>query len=339
MEKLVKNITRLITLHNCVIIPGVGALLAHRVPAYYSAKEKVFMPPHRSLAFNPQVTLNDALLQSEYMADGLMSFDEASECLANDIDKLRIKLSEAGVVCLGDLGTFTMDIDGKIAFTPNANGIDDPCNFGFEPLVIAPLSELKKKDIVIKRSSVSKYVSAVAAVIVAIFVLIPFGNSIYNNDIQLSIAGFAPVENTAKAVVAETTVTEAVAVEDVCDIAPVEETVTAHIFTEPAIVEPVAVEEPQQVTEEVAPAVANEVVTAPQENQKQFHIIVASTPNAKKAQQAIEELSTVFKADYKVVEGDRRFRIAIESYSTETETNIALERIHATFPDAWVFIK
>lgn len=334
MEKLVKNITRLIALHNCVIIPGVGALLAHRVPAYYSAKEKVFMPPHRSLAFNPQVTLNDGLLQSEYMADGLMSFDEASESLANDIDKLRMKLSGAGVVCFGDLGTFTMDIEGKIAFTPNANGIDDPCNYGFEPLAIAPLCELKKKDIVIKRSSIGKYVSAVAAAIVAIFVLIPFGNSIYNNDIQLSIAGFTPVEKTTKTVVAETMVAE-----NVCDIAPVEETVTAHIFTEPAIVEPVAVEEPQQVTEEVAPAVANEVVTAPQENQKQFHIIVASTPNAKKAQQAIEELSTVFKADYKVVEGDRRFRIAIESYSTETETNIALERIHATFPDAWVFIK
>ena len=332
MEKLVRNITRLIALHNCVIIPGVGALLAHRVPAYYSAKEKVFMPPHRSLAFNPQVTLNDALLQSEYMADGLMSFDEASECLANDIDKLRIKLSEAGVVCLGDLGTFTMDIDGKIAFTPNANGIDDPCNFGFEPLVIAPLSELKKKDIVIKRSSISKYVSAVAAAIVAIFVLIPFGNSIYNNDIQLSIAGFAPVENTAKAVVAETTVTEAVAVEDVCDIAPVEETVTEHIFTAP-----VATEEATEVavtTTETAPVAETETV----KKTKQYSIIVASTPNPENAQLAISQLSRKMKADYKVVEGDRRFRIAIESYDNEADASIALQRVHETFSDAWICI-
>ena len=309
-----------------------GALLAHRVPAYYSAKEKVFMPPHRSLAFNPQVTLNDALLQSEYMADGLMSFDEASECLANDIDKLRIKLSEAGVVCLGDLGTFTMDIDGKIAFTPNANGIDDPCNFGFEPLVIAPLSELKKKDIVIKRSSISKYVSAVAAAIVAIFVLIPFGNSVYNNDIQLSIAGFTPVENTAKAVVTEATVTETVAVEAVCDIAPVEETVTEHIFTAPVATEEVA--EVAVTTTETAPVAETETV----KKTKQYSIIVASTPNPENAQLAISQLSRKMKADYKVVEGDRRFRIAIESYDNEADASIALQRVHETFSDAWICI-
>lgn len=331
MEKLVKNITRLITLHNCVIIPGVGALLAHRVPAYYSAKENIFMPPHRSLAFNPEVTLNDALLQSEYMTDGLLSFDEANECLANDIDKLRMKLSGAGVVCFGDLGTFTMDIEGKIAFTPNANGIDDPCNYGFEPLAIAPLCELKKKDIVIKRSSIGKYVSAVAAAIVAIFVLIPFGNSIYNNDIQLSIAGFTPVENTTKAVV-----TEAVVAENVCDIAPVEETVTGHIFTAPHAIEK-TVDETTEVaatTTETDPAATIETV----KKTKQYSIIVASTPSPENAQLAISQLSRKMKADYKVVEGDRRFRIAIENYDNSSDAGTALERIHETFPDAWIYI-
>ena len=79
MENLVKNISRLIAQHNCVIIPGVGAFLAHRVPACYNAKERVFMPPHRALVFNPQVTVDDALLLSEYMDDGTMSYEEAGE--------------------------------------------------------------------------------------------------------------------------------------------------------------------------------------------------------------------------------------------------------------------
>jgi hypothetical protein len=330
-------------------MPGVGAFLAHRVPAYYSAAERVFMPPHRELGFNPQVTVDDALLLSEYMSDGMMSYEEANRSLANDIDSLRSRLSDNGIVCFGDLGTFEMDINGKISFTAKANSIDDPHNYGFEPLLIAPLKELKKKDIVIKRSSISRYISAIAAAIVAIFVLIPIGSSIYDSSIQLSVAGFVPVENVAKPVVtiqdaAETPVVVEERAEAVCEVAPVEDTVPAHIFTAPTETESVAIEEieqvveVEQVTEEVVPTVG-EPATVVNENKKQYHIIVASTPNAKNAQQAIFELSTRVKADYKVVEGDRRFRIAIESYDNEADTNVALERIHTTFPDAWVFIK
>ena len=332
MEKLVKNISKLIAQHNCVILPGMGAFLAHRVPAYYSVAEKVFMPPHRSLGFNPQVTIDDALLLSEYMSDGLLSYEEANRCLADDIDSLRSKLSSTGVVCFGDLGTFTMDIEGKISFAPKENCIDDPYNYGFEPLAISPLSSLKKKDIVIKRSSIGRYASVVAAVIIAIFVLIPFGNSIYDSGVQLSVAGFTPVEKTVKPMKNSVTV---------CDIAPVEETVTAHIFTTVSdTVEPADVAEDTQVKEVEIPV----STTAPgtnftvEENSKQYSIIVASTPNPKNAQLAITELSRKMTADYKVVEGGRRFRIAIESYDNEADANIALERIQATFSDAWVYI-
>ena len=316
-------------------MPGVGAFLAHRVPACYNATEKVFMPPHRALAFNPQVTVDDALLLSEYMGDGTMSYEEANECLHSDIDALRLKLADTGILYFGDLGTFKMDIDGKISFTPNENSIDDPYNYGFEPLAIAPLKELKKKDIVIKRSNISKYISAVAAAIVAIFVLIPIGSSIYNDDAQLSVAGFAPVEKSVRPV-AVTPVSDAV-----CEIAPVEETVTAHIFTtsEASLaVEEAQIVEPQAPVTTVADATAQEVKEEVKEISRQYSIIVASTPNPDKAQLAITELSRKMQADYQVVQGDRRFRIAIESYETEADANAALERIQATFSDAWVYI-
>ena len=316
-------------------MPRVGAFLAHRVPACYNATEKVFMPPHRALAFNPQVTVDDALLLSEYMGDGTMSYEEANECLHSDIDTLRLKLADSGILYFGDLGTFNMDIDGKISFTPNENSIDDPYNYGFEPLAIAPLKELKKKDIVIKRSNISKYISAVAAAIVAIFVLIPIGSSIFNNDAQLSVAGFAPVEKSVRPV-AVTPVSDAV-----CEIAPVEETVTAHIFTtseaSPAV-EEAQIIEPQAPVTTVADATAQEVKEEVKEISRQYSIIVASTPNPDKAQLAITELSRKMQADYQVVQGDRRFRIAIESYETEADANAALERIQATFSDAWVYI-
>lgn len=287
------------------------------------------MPPHRALVFNPQVTVDDALLLSEYMDDGTMSYEEAGECLANDIEAMRQKLSSTGILCFGDLGTFNMDIEGKISFTANENSIDDPYNYGFEPLAIAPLRELQQKDIVIKRSNIGKYISAIAAAIVVIFVLIPLGSSIYNRDTQLSVAGFTPVEKSAR-----TVTVVAPASESVCEIAPVEETVTAHIFTTPEISAP-AIEEAK--LEPIAPAVGENVEIA-EEISKQYSIIVASTPNSDKAQLAITELSRKMQADYQVVQGDRRFRIAIESYSNEADANAALERIQATFSDAWIYI-
>lgn len=287
------------------------------------------MPPHRALVFNPQVTVDDALLLSEYMDDGTMSYEEAGECLANDIEAMRQKLSSTGILCFGDLGTFNMDIEGKISFTANENSVDDPYNYGFEPLAIAPLRELQQKDIVIKRSNIGKYISAIAAAIVVIFVLIPLGSSIYNRDTQLSVAGFTPVEKSAR-----TVTVVAPASESVCEIAPVEETVTAHIFTTPEI-PALAIEEAK--LEPIAPAVEENVEIA-EEISKQYSIIVASTPNSDKAQLAITELSRKMQADYQVVQGDRRFRIAIESYSNEADANAALERIQATFSDAWIYI-
>ncbi|MBR5593704.1 MAG: SPOR domain-containing protein [Bacteroidaceae bacterium] len=335
MENLVKNISKLIAVHNCVIMPGVGAFLAHRIPAYYNATEKLFMPSRRTLGFNPQVTVDDALLQSEYMSEGMLTYEEANDRLQNDIETLRLNLSNNGVLCFGDLGTFSMDINGKISFTPNENGIDDPYNYGFEPLAIAPLSEIKKKDIVIKRSSIGKYASIAAAIIVALFVLVPFGNSIYNSDIQLSVAGFTPV----KSITTPSTPATEIAI---CEIAPVEETVTAHIFTTnettPAVEETVAVELGTPVTTAAIEKAVEDAIEVIEENTKQYSIIVASTPNPEKAQLAITELSRKMEAEYKVVEGDRRFRIAIESYGTEADANVALKRIQETFSDAWVYI-
>ena len=424
MERLVKNITRLIAHHNCVILPGVGAFLAHRVPACYNAAEKIFMPPYRTLGFNPQVVVDDALLLSEYMNSGKMSHKEATAALSKDIESLYSNLSSTGIVCFGELGTFTMDIEGKIFFTPNENGIDDPYNYGFEPLAISPLNELKKKDFVIKRSNVRKYISAVAAVVVLAFVLVPFGKKMHNDNTQLSVAGFTTTEKVsrpaAKTIEAVNLVVEEVVnyetspvVETEIAPAPVmtletklpvrafeiieieEEIEEADIFEEiettvttDAIesldavevlefVETVEFEMAEEITESIEPMecvvpveevvetvecveeeaipvtaeptveeavdadVATELteIVSVIENKSEKHsIIVASTPNQKNAQLAIKELSRKMKADYEVVEGDRRFRIAIETYDNADDANMALERIQLTFSDAWIYV-
>lgn len=320
-------------------MPGMGAFLAHNVPASYNAEEQIFMPPHRTLGFNPQVTVDDALLLSEYLNDTTLSYEDACNLLEKDIARLRHSLSRKGTFRFGELGTFSMNINGEIAFEPENDGIDDPKNFGFEPLVMPLLSQCEKKDIVIKRHDFGRYVAAAAAIILAFFFVTPVSDSAYDPGMQASFTGIAPKSNGPSSIMVEAPLT--FTKESSCEIAPVADTATEKIITAEEVVsaetaKPVAAEEEVSAAEPADAAPINEAEAVRAEECAIFHIIVGSMPSAKGAQRAIKELSHKMDTEYSVVEGDRRFRIAVESFSNEKDANIALARIKKTFPDAWV---
>lgn len=338
MENLIKYTSKLIAQHNCVIIPELGAFLAHSIPASYNAEDGLFMPPHRTMGFNPQITVDDALLLSEYIDEQQFTYEEAGKALRKDVAKLRHELSAKGIVRFGELGTFSMNVTGGISFDPAPNGIDDPYNFGFEPIAMPLLSQIDKKDIVIKRHNFKKYASIAVAAVLTLFFISPIGDNAYAPSLK---AGFVAVE-TASTV--SEPVNEAVTINQ-CEIEPVADTVTENIITKSQTVEPIIEAQPEQVIAvEVAEAPMAEPVIAELpaeehviiENENSFHIIVASTPNEEKAQLAIKELSAKMHAEYSVVKGNGRHRIAHSSYSNIDEANEALAQVKNTFPDAWV---
>lgn len=321
MENLIKYTSRLVARNNCVIIPGMGAFLAHNVPASYNAEERVFMPPHRTLGFNSRIIADDALLLSEYLDEQQASYEEVGKIMRSDIESLRHLLSLNGTVRFGELGTFSMNVKGEISFEPAPNGIDDPYNFGFEPIVIPQLKEIEKKDIVIKRQTFKKYVSMAAAIILTFFFISPVGDRAYKPSMQASIIATDTKNSVELPVV--TPAEECNAAAD-CRIEPVIDTVTENIITVETAKEPVTVEEaPMPTIIEEQPSVT-------------YSIIVASTPNEEKASLAIKELSSKLEADYSVVKGNGRHRIAYGSYSSNADATAALATVKAIFPDAWV---
>ena len=336
---MINNITRLIARHNCVILPEMGAFLAHDVPAAYNAEEQIFMPPHRTLGFNPQVTVDDALLLSEYLNNATLSYEDARNLLEQDVARLRYRLSRKGTLRFGELGTFSMDINSEITFEPCSNCIDDPKNFGFEPLAIPLLSKCEKRDIVIKRSDFSRYVAAAAAIILAFIFVTPVSDSAYKSGMQASFAGKATGNKSISTVMVEAPI--ASVRNEVCEIVPITDTTTESIITTKES-EPVATVEhtPAEVslvTTEVETHAENKI--AKQDNTARYHIIVASLPSAKSAKIAIKELSYKMKTDYSVVERDRRFRISVAGFDCETDANAALVEVKKTFPDAWILAR
>lgn len=325
MENLEKHITRLISRYNCVIIPGFGAFLAHNVPANYDKEEQLFIPPHRTLGFNPQVTVDDALLVSDYMKTGNHPYEKAVDIMNSDITRLRSVLSRKGTVCFGTLGTFSMDINGIISFAPDVNGIDDAENFGFEPLTISELQSQHEKVIVIKRRDLSKYIAAAAAIILTFLFVTPVSDRMFNNNLKASLSDFASSEQISLMQQVTASAPATVDISD-CEIAPVESSSTIGIVTEPAKTEkPVIATHP-----------AMEPVSPSTEHQPKHYIIVASSPNAENAQLAIKELGAKKSAEYTVVKCGKRHRIAIECFDTVDKAQDALSGYQATFPDAWV---
>lgn len=324
VEKLERHISQLIARHNCVIIPGLGAFLAHNIPASYNSEEQIFMPPHRTLGFNSQVTMNDALLVSDYMTAESITYEKAVQAVQNDVRSLRRLLSTKGEVRFGELGTFTMNIKGEVAFTPNANSIDDPENYGFAPLSIPLLSQCKEETIIIpiKRREIGKYIATAAAIILTFLFVTPISDKAFKNEMQASITDFATSEQISM-MQQLTTAPMHVESDATVEICPVEFSSTENIPVKEEVIAPV--------TEVTVENIKEEYTTT-----TSFYIIVASSPNEDNAKLAITELMAKKVADYTVVKCGKRHRIAINSFATVNDAQEALPEVQQTFPDAWV---
>ena len=333
MISIDRHISRLIASNDCVIVPGFGAFLSHRIPAHYNAEEQIFMPPRRTLCFNAQITMDDALLTTAYMQQYGISYKQAAILMKDDIKKLKKRLSAKGRLYFGELGTLSMNIDGVISFEPAENAIDDPDNYGMMPLPFAMLAHKEEPTITIKinRHRISQYVAAAAAIIIMFIFVTPLSDHTFKNDTKASLGSFASPEQISmmQQVGAQAPAAPA---KSICEICPIEESVKSA----PAAVEPVeaeAVAEPAEIAV-VAP------VAAPAEEKiektDKYHIIVASSPTEDNANLAIKELEAKAEYGYSKVAGNGRFRISAGAYDTHEAAQAALAGIQTTFPDAWI---
>lgn len=332
MENLEKYIKYLIARHNCVIIPGLGAFLTRTVPARYNVEEQVFTPPHLTLGFNPQVNIDDALLVSGYMENGKRTYKEAADIMQNDIRSLRRLLSHKGMARLGELGTFMMDINGCITFEPDVNGIDDPNNYGFEPLSIEQLHRKQEKTITIKRRDLRKYIAAVAAIILTFLFVTPVSDKVFDGNIKASLSDFASSEKISMMQQLATSAPARISDNTGCEISPVQYSGRAKI-TEP---QPVSNEKPAEPNSAAKESAATENQPTGQVATQIHYIIVASSPNSENANLAIKELTAKFAANYTIVKCGKRHRIAIDSYESEKQAMDALTEYQKTFHDAWI---
>lgn len=135
-----RHIEILLLSNDCVIVPDFGGFMAHHIEAHYEEDESLFLPPLRTLGFNPQLRLNDSLLAQSYIEAYDISYPEALRRIAGEVSELKQHLNENGSYELNDLGTIYLNDDGNYEFTPCEAGILTPSLYALSSFEMQPLA-------------------------------------------------------------------------------------------------------------------------------------------------------------------------------------------------------
>lgn len=122
MISIDRHIEYLISRHDCVIVPGWGALIAQHEPARFDNETGAFMPPSRTISFNQSVNHNDGMLVASIMRREKTSYEVATADIKKYVAYMRQQFELNGELSLGNLGIFSRNGNNMI-FSPTPNSI------------------------------------------------------------------------------------------------------------------------------------------------------------------------------------------------------------------------
>lgn len=371
MIELAKHIEVLLLENDCVIVPGLGGFIAHKRQATYSISKGEFMPPLRTIGFNPQLIMNDGLLVQSYMQAFNTDFPDATRRIEKTVAELKDRLYQQGQVALNNVGTIYYNMNGGYAFEPTAASYFTPSLYGLESFTLPQLqpltvssspkqllpkvneqTEKSKKHFSLRHFT--RNIVAIAAAVCLFFVLsVPVENT-YMDDANYaslgSISMFDAIRNQSVATSIQTTPKTAVAQKavkkqtgekrvqnNVNTLKPVV-VKTEKIAAAPAAKTAVTKTTTAKVETKAAKS-SKQASTQPAASKKTAYIIVASLPTSNDAQRELKKFQQKGYKNCQVLESNGRFRIALDSYATSGEAyqKVQTLRKQEEFKSAWVF--
>ena len=144
MIKIEQILLKLIVENNCVVIPGFGGFLGSYQATTISAHQNTLRPPHKTLIFNQNLTLNDGLLLQSITKETGLNISEASEFLNQYINSLINKLNQNQRIELANIGFLFLDEERQIRFVQNQQYNFLKSSFGLNALKLNLISPNKE---------------------------------------------------------------------------------------------------------------------------------------------------------------------------------------------------
>ena len=108
MVQLTKYIVQLLHHHDCVIIPDFGGFVAQYKPAKLDGVTGFYSPPSKQILFNINLKNNDGLLANQIAQDQDISFDRATQIIADFVLFVNKELREKKHFSLSTLAPYFM---------------------------------------------------------------------------------------------------------------------------------------------------------------------------------------------------------------------------------------
>jgi len=130
--ELERHIEILLLNNDCVIVPGLGGFMTNHVEARYDDEDHMFLPPLRTLGFNPKLRLNDSLLAQSYIEAYDISYPDAVHRIDDEVNELRQHLENEGSYDFNGIGTLSLNDEGSYEFAPCEAGILTPAFYALD---------------------------------------------------------------------------------------------------------------------------------------------------------------------------------------------------------------
>ncbi len=148
VKTIAQHIEYLLTVHDCVVVPGLGSFMTDDESACYDCASGVYRPPVRNIGFNPEVRHNDAMLISSISrADGVTP-ERARKILETEVSSLNHELSISGEASLGSLGLLTKSPSSEYpGFEPFDDSLPMRRFSGLDQIAVTPLNTMTTEEV------------------------------------------------------------------------------------------------------------------------------------------------------------------------------------------------
>lgn len=144
MKHITLHIERLLLHNDCVIVPGLGGFVAQNCSARYVEEEDLFLPPYRSVSFNPRLTMNDGLLVHDIALYHSIEYRDALRIVENEVASIRQAIEDDGQYVFHGVGTLHKSSGAHYEFEPITCGVSAPDLYGLDSYYVSPLAPKKK---------------------------------------------------------------------------------------------------------------------------------------------------------------------------------------------------
>lgn len=343
MFEIADHIGYLLTLHDCVVVPGLGGFVSHYTGALFSSGSLQILPPSKQLGFNPDLSHNDGLLAGSLMRKTGVSYAQANAVIGEEVSRLKKQLEDqTGGVCLGNLGVLRLNENGHYEFDPVDGSLFYPQAFGLSALTIKPLNQLRQQltpvPVEEKRRVVNpdvfyipiskRLLRRVASVAAAVLILMLISTPIDDSDTPVNYASVVSAELFGSPV------------EPLNGQIPLQ---TQEVVQENTVVA-TEIETPEVTIPKPEPTVATPVSESlniqPVKNPgKTYYIVVASLPTIEAARQQQLTFEKEGLGHTGIYEKDNKARLYVKSFTDKPEAEKYLNWLKledSRFADAWL---